>query len=222
MSECHAAAPATPPTSDYFSWHDEYAQPGSPLHLRLVVVRDLIASAFDALPPGPIRIVSMCAGQGLDVLPAVHRHRRGAEIGGRLVELDPGNVAVARQTIDVLGLRGIEVVRGDAGVSDAYVGAASSDLVLACGIFGNIADEDVERTVSFLPAICSPGAWVIWTRYPRNDAIIPTIRQWFSRAGFESVVSVVPEVPMFGVAAARFAGRPTPLRPGLRLFGDLR
>ncbi len=204
---------------DYQAWHDAYDRPGSRLHLRLLVVQDLIAAALDVLPPGPVRVVSMCAGQGRDVLTVARRHRRGGDLTGRLVELDAANAAAARETIAATGLAGIEVEEADAGRSDAYLGAAPAALVLACGVFGNISDADIEATVRFLPALCAPGAWVVWTRYPREDGLVDRIQGWFTEAGFEPVVLVVPDGGLhFGVGACRFAGVPAPLVGGRRLF----
>jgi Putative methyltransferase len=208
---------------DYRAWHDGYDRPGSRLHLRLLVVQDLIAQALDDLAPGPVRVVSLCAGQGRDVLGVARRHRRGGDLTGRLVELDAANVAAARATIAAAGLAGIEAVAGDAGLSDAYVGAAPADLVLACGIFGNVSDADVEGTVRFLPALSAPGAWVVWTRFPREDGLVDRIRGWFAEAGFEERALVVPEAGLrFGVGAARYAGGPVPLAAGRRLFSFVR
>jgi hypothetical protein len=203
---------------DYQAWHDGYDQPGSKLHLRLLVVQDLIAQALDDLPPGPVRVLSMCAGQGRDVLTVARRHRRGGDMAGLLVELDAGNVATARATIAAAGLTGIEAVEGDAGVSDAYVGAAPADLVLACGIFGNVSAADVEATVRFLPALCAPGGWVVWTRYPREDGLVDRIQGWFAELGFALRAMVVPDGVRFGVGAHRFEGTPAELTPGMRLF----
>jgi len=206
---------------DYVAWHDDYEQPGSRLHLRLLVVQDLLADVLDRAAPGPVRFVSICAGQGHDVLTVARRHRRGGDLTGRLVELDPTNVSAARASIATAGLGAIEVVEADAGSSDAYVGATSNALVLACGIFGNITDADIERTITFLPALCAPGAHVVWTRYPRGD-ILERIRAWLARAGFEPYASVVSEELGFGVGAARFLGEPAPLEPGVRVFDFVR
>lgn len=207
------------PLRDYRTWHDAYDRPGSPLHLRLLVVQDLIAEALDRLPPGPVRVISMCAGEGRDILTVARRHRRGPDLTGRLVELDPANAAAARAAAAAAGLAGIEVVEGDAGRTDAYPGAAPADLVLACGIFGNVSRADIERTVRFLPALCAAGARVIWTRHPRDQGLLDRVRGWFAEAGFADQVVVVPDGGLhFGVGACRFAGTPVPLPPGERIF----
>jgi hypothetical protein len=205
---------------DYLAWHDDYDRPGSALHLRLLVVQDLLAAALDECPPGPIRIISMCAGQARDVVTVARRHRRGDDVFGRLVELDPRNAQHARNAIAEAGLTGLEVVEGDAGRSDTYLGAVPADVVLACGIFGNITDQEVEQTVRALPALCAPNAWVIWTRGPRDDRILHTIEEWFSSAEFEPIGLVVGKGGLFGARAARYRGITQPLRSGVTYFGD--
>jgi hypothetical protein len=134
------------------------------------------------------------------------------------VEADPRNAAAARTGIEQAGLGGLRVIEGDAGQSAAYAGAVPAGLVLACGIFGNVSDEDIRRTVGCLPALCAPGGWVIWTRNPRPDGILPVIQGRFEEAGFRPQALVVPERDLFGVGAARLTGRPRPFRSGQELF----
>ena len=68
--------------SEWVQWHEEYA-PGQPLALRLGLVQDLIRSALDERPPGPIRVISMCAGDGRDLLGVLAGHpRRYADTTG--------------------------------------------------------------------------------------------------------------------------------------------
>jgi len=82
------------------------------------------------------------------------------------------------------------VVRSDAGCTDSYAGAVPADLVLLCGVFGNLSDEDVQATVGVARQLCTAGGTVAWTRgrFDR-DPVEPTdeIRVWFDRAGFEEV-----------------------------------
>jgi hypothetical protein len=203
---------------DYAAWHDDYDRPGSALQLRLLVVQDLIASALDELPSGPVRLISMCAGQGRDLITVARRHRRGGDLTGVLVEADPRNVAAARKDIEQAGLGGLTVIEGDAGHSGIYAGGVPADLVLACGIFGNVSDEDIRRTIGFLPALCAPGAWMLWTRAPREDGILNTIQDWSAGAGFQPHALVIGEGNLFGVGAAVLTGPPLPYRPDAPLF----
>src|SRR5712691_2900368 len=93
-------------THDWRGWHEAYDHPGSPLARRLAVVQQCIAAALDAAPPGPIRVVSMCAGEGRDLLGVLESHSRRADVHGCLVELDPELAATARtrapETFEVL------------------------------------------------------------------------------------------------------------------------
>ncbi|WP_254876747.1 hypothetical protein [Verrucosispora sp. NA02020] len=130
-------------TRDWYAWHDQYADPASPLSRRLAEVRTRVGAALDEARPGRLRAVSLCAGQGRDVIPVLAAHPRGADVTARLVELDPRNVEVARAAVARAGLSGVEVVRGDAARTDAYAGMVPADLVLACGVFGNITESDV-------------------------------------------------------------------------------
>ena len=137
---------------------------------------------------------------------------------GRLVELDEGNAAVARATARRAGLDSIEVVRGDAALTDAYVGMVPAELVLVCGVFGNVVDDDIKNTVLALPQFCAEGATVVWTRHRKPPDLTPAVRGWFAEAGFEEVAFDAPSDALFGVGCHRLVGEPVPLVPGQQLF----
>ena len=161
-----------PMAADWHEWHRAYDEPDSPLSRRLAIVQDAIRAALDAAPPGEIRVVSMCAGEGRDILGVLADHPRAADVRGRLVELDAGLAATARAHAPA----GIEVLVGDAGLASSYTGAVPADVVLMCGVFGNIADTDVENTVRHAASLCAPGATVIWTRHRRPPDGTPQVR----------------------------------------------
>lgn len=207
---------------DYVAWHDAYAEPGSPLHRRLQVVIELIGVALDGMPAGPCPFVSLCAGQGHDVLTVAATHQRGADLVGRLVELDPANAAAATAHIEELALTGVEVRTADAGRTDACSGAVPADLVVACGIFGNISLDDIERTVRALLSLCAPGGWVVWTRHPREVGVLERIEAWFADAGFERQALVVDPGQEFAVGLHRLTRDPVPFAPGQPLFTFIR
>jgi hypothetical protein len=206
---------------DYVGWHDDYERPGTPLHRRLQVVIRMIRRSLDALPPGRVRVLSLCAGQGADLLGAADGHERAPDLTGRLVELDRHNVERAQARVAELGLA-VDVVAADASTSGAYVGAVPADLVLACGIFGNISDADIERTIRFLPSLCAPGAWVIWTRHPRDAELFERLPTWFAASGLEPIEVEVSEDQAWGVGANRLVGEPPAFQPGQHLFTFIR
>jgi hypothetical protein len=173
-----------------------------------------VRAALDACAPGPIRLVSMCAGQGHDVLGALDGHPRASDVRARLVELNVDNVAQARANAPA----NVEVVCGDASSTSIYAGAVPAEVVLANGVFGNISDADIERTVTRLPSLCAPNATVVWTRHRRPPDATPAIREWFATAGFDEVAFEGPEGFIFGVGVHRLACDPDPFVPGVTLF----
>ncbi len=202
---------------DWGAWHDAYDDPGSPLAQRLAVVQARIAAALDAAPPGPLRAVSMCAGQGRDLIPVLASHPHGRDVTARLVELDPALAATARRAARDAGLPGVEVVTGDASLTDAYAGLVPADLVLACGVFGNITEPDIRRTVACCAQLCATGGITLWTRGRGEPDLVPRICGWFSEDGFELSWLSDPGVK-YGVGAHRFTAQPRPLAAGLRMF----
>ena len=205
--------------TDWERWHEGYDE-GSPLHGRLVCVQAQIRELLDRSAPGPIRIVSVCAGQGRDLLPAVAGHPRREDVRARLVELDPRNVAAAAAAARAEGLE-VDVVEGDAGSLGAYEGAVPAGIVLACGVLGNISDADVERTIAHLPMLCAPGASVIWTRGASEPDLRPSIRNWFAEHGFEEEFFHA-EPGSWGVGVHRLSADPRPLDPAVELFTFVR
>ena len=200
--------------TDWASWHAPYDDPHSPLSQRLQEVRRQISAALDRAPAGPLRLLSLCAGRGLDVLPVLTSNPRGCDVTGRLVELDARNAAAAREHAPP----GVEVVQGDAGTTDTCAGAAPADLLLLCGIFGNVADDDIRRTAQAVPTLCAPGATVVWTRSTHAPDLTPSIRRWFADAGVTETSFLAEKPDGWSVSAGTFTGEPQPLRPGLRLF----
>lgn len=201
---------------DWLLWHSPYDEPASDLSRRLALVQARLSEAIDSCPPGPIRIVSMCAGQGRDILGVLAQHPRAGDVSARLVELDPRNAALARES--AARFPGVEVVESDAGCTDSYAGAVPADIVLACGVFGNISEEDIHRTVTALPGLCAPGAVVIWTRHRRQPDLTPRLRGWFRSAGFTEEAFGGPDGTLMAVGSHRLVGEAPAFRPGQYLF----
>ena len=207
---------------DWQEWHAPYDDPDSRLSRRLAEVQGCLRTAIDATPPGDFRLISMCSGEARDVLGVLDGHPRRAEAHGLLVEWDPTLAQVARDRAEQIGATNLEVRTGDAAELANYSEAAPADIVLVCGVFGNISDEDIERTVLALPQLCGAGGTVIWTRHTHEPDITPKVREWFTDAGFEEISWSSPEEWQYGVGANRFVGHPEPLDLGGRIFTFIR
>ena len=57
--------------TDRQQWHAPHQDAGSPLSARLRAVQHEVGRALDRASPGPVRLLSLCAGQGRDVLPVL-------------------------------------------------------------------------------------------------------------------------------------------------------
>ena len=204
---------------DYEAWHRQYDDPTSTLAQRLAMVQRRLAERLSAAAPGAVRIISMCAGQGRDLFGVLPAHQRRGDVTAVLVELDHRNVEVARASTAQTGLTQIDVLEGDASVSDIYPPFVPADIVLACGIFGNISDQDLERTVRNLSMLCRAGASVIWTRHRNEPDLTPRIRGWFAESGFEELsFDAIDNESKSGIGTVRLIGAPLPFRPDFRFF----
>jgi hypothetical protein len=201
---------------DWRAWHSGYESPDSELGRRLALVQAQLRGVLDHSAPGPIRAISVCAGQGHDLIGVLAEHPRRADVSARLVELDPQNVALAQRAAAATGLHAVEAVAADASLTDAYVGAVPADVVVVCGVFGNISAPDVVHTIERLGQLCAPNATVVWTRHRRAPDLVPHIRETFERCGFGELA--FEEAPPFGVGVNRLRVAPQPLQPGVRLF----
>jgi hypothetical protein len=208
--------------TDWATWHRGYEDPRSTLSQRLVVVQRAIGDVLRARDGTDVRAVSICAGDGRDLLGAISREPDCGRISARLVEQDSRLVQRARDTVEQAGLDSIDVVACDAAVTDAYVGAVPADLVLVCGVFGNVSDGDVARIIGAMPQLCARRASVIWTRHRRRPDLTPRIRAWFHEAGFVERIFESPGAGSWSVGVHEFRGIPRQLRTNETLFTFVR
>jgi hypothetical protein len=211
-------------STDWEAWHDDYADPSSALSARLVVVRSEIRTALDRWAAAgrsePLTVLSACAGDGRDILGVLAERagRSPGRVAVTLLETDRRNLARAERFCRRTGLAGVRLLDRDAGLSSSYLDAAPADLVLMCGVFGNLTDPDVHRLVGFLPALCRPAATLIWTRSRRPPDLTPAIRGWLADAGFTELSFTAPPEVLGSVGTQRFDGEPVPLLPDQQLF----
>jgi hypothetical protein len=209
---------------DWLEWHQKYDQPGSSLPRRLAVVQECLGRALSDIAgcgSGEVRLISMCAGEGLDVLPILAAHDQGDRVRALLVEIDPRLAGRAREAAGERGLSRVEVRTADAGITDAYLDFAPAHLVLACGVFGNITNADVRGTIAALPSLLAPGGVVIWTRGRPDDGTEPSqrVRTWFAADGFTELAFAAPDDATFRVGMHQLAAAPASAPvPSSRLF----
>jgi hypothetical protein len=194
--------------TDWRQWHARYDDPESSLARRLEVVRRHVSEAVSGhRPTTPMRILSLCSGDGRDLLPILARGER-LMAHAILVEQDATLAQEARATAVKLGVDHVTVVTGDAGETKSFAFALPVDLLLLCGIFGNVSEEDVALTVAATPAMLRPGGTVIWTRGSTPPDLRSTIRRWFVDAGRRDT-AVDSEPNGFGVGVATESQRST-------------
>ena len=75
----------------------------------------------------------------------------------------------------------------DAGDVDAFRDILPVDVLMLCGVFGNIDHIRVKDVIDVVPGLVSPGGYVIWTRGGSDPDRRPQIRRWFESAGLEEI-----------------------------------
>jgi hypothetical protein len=204
---------------DYQQWHEQYDDPESGLSWRLGVVRRLISAHLDE-HAGPVRILSLCAGDGRDVIGVLRSRDDAARVRATLVEAHPDIAEAARESAGELP---VDVRVGDAGDLATCADLAPVDLLLLVGIFGNISTADIERTVRVAPALCRPGATVLWSRSRGREDLHDTIRGWWREAGCTELETASFErAGRPAVGAVRYDGAVRPVDPATHLFTFIR
>ena len=210
-------------TRGYQDWHRGYDDSSSGLSWRLQRVRQHLGDALDG-HPGETRVLSVCAGDGRDLLGVLAGRADADRVSAVLLELHPGLAQRARDKAATAGLVRVEVRAVDAGTADSYLGAVPADVVLLVGIFGNVADDDLWRLVAFAPQLCRPGATLVWSRGRSFSRELPgvtsgdlngEVRAEFVAAGFSELVYEAHEgggLPALGVV--RYEGPTVELRVG--------
>ncbi|MEY9862215.1 hypothetical protein ABH935_007860 [Catenulispora sp. GAS73] len=209
-----------PGLRDWKPWFAEYDNQDSSMAQRLVVVQRGIRRALDEAPAGSIKILSLCAGEGRDLIPVLAEHPRRGDVHARLIEFDPVTARVARDAATAAGLDGaVDVVTGDAADPARFGDYAPADLLLLCGIFGNITEADIQNTATRAANLTARGGTAIWTRHRFDPAVIPRIHGWFTAAGFSDLWESDSELPTaVYVAGNRQERDPAPSPDDKKLF----
>ena len=205
-------------------WHDWFKQydrfPG--LQARLQLVRREIAATLDECPPGPVQIVSVCAGDGRDLIGALQNHARRKDVLASLLDNHRESLDRGRAAAKTAGLeRQLRFVLADATRAGNYSGIVPADLVILSGFLGHLRHEDVPGLIASLPMLCKTGGWVIWNRHlliHDGSEQVCALRELLRQTKFEEVHFETTAADGFAVGRARFTGPVMPLDRNRVLF----
>lgn len=187
---------------DWLDWHQAYDVPASSLARRLEVVTGRLNQALEEGTAAEPLLLSLCAGDGRDVIGVLAARGTRPQVTAVLVERDVTLVRRGRDAANGAGLSSVHVRCADAGDPASFSDVLPVDVLMLCGIFGNIEHAAVKRVIEAIPRIVRPGGYVIWTRGGSEPDRRPEIRRWFRSAGLEEVA---------------FDGAPQPYGVGMNL-----
>lgn len=171
---------------DWLAWHEAYDDPSSSLVRRLEVVRRRLGMVLDAAGE-PRLLLSLCAGDARDVIPVLAARAAWSSVSAVLVELDEELSRRAMEAATSSGLETVEVRCADAGNPASFADVLPVDVLLLCGIFGNIDHQGVNDVIDAVPQMLVEGGFVIWTRGGSYPDRRPEVRSWFRTAGLAEV-----------------------------------
>ena len=206
---------------DWNEWHRQYSILPS-LQARLQMVREQIIAALAACPPGPIRVISVCAGDGRDLISALVDHPRRKDVTGVLLDNHPDSIARGQAAAEQAGLGAqLRFLLADAGRADSYQGSVPADVLILSGFLGHLRHADVPRLIRNLPMVCKTGGWAIWSRHlvlHGGREQVPAIRELLRQAKFEEIHFAAQPPDGFAVGRNHFTGQSAPLDPTQVLF----
>src|SRR5215475_2953214 len=123
---------------DWATWHDLY-EVSTPLKERLLAVREQIAAAAAKVTGQSLHLVSICAGDGRDVIGTFAAADARHDVHATLIESHPALVARGQAAVAQLGLaRRLTFRCADATQSSTYVDLRPAHLIVLSGVFGNL------------------------------------------------------------------------------------
>jgi hypothetical protein len=175
---------------------------------RLVAVQNHLAECLDSAPEGPVRILSMCAGDGRDVVGVLSSHRRRPDATAWLVELNRQSVTVGALLATRSGLiDNVRFLNEDATTYATYRGIAPADVVLVCGVWGHVPADEKRRLAQAMGSLCKPGGRVIWTRgVSKGMSRLHEVEALFAGPHWEKVRAGFTPDQTWAVATHRYRG----------------
>lgn len=208
---------------DWADWHRMYKS-NEHLKARLELVRHTLRQVLDSRPPGRIRLISICAGDGRDILEDVSKHPRRDDIQAWLIDSDAPSVVRGQAAAAKLGLdRSVHFRHADAASGQSYIDIVPADILVVSGFIGRFTFQELEKFVARLPALCASGAAVIWSRhiFGNRGTDISRLRELFHAHQFQEQAFAVASTNGYGVGWQCFIGTPLALERNLVLFDAL-
>jgi len=174
------------------NWPRRAYDRGSYQH-RLEAVEQHLHTALDRAPAGRIRVVSICAGDGRDVINVVDSHSRRGDVTAWLVEADCKSVEAGIARARAAGLDNhVRLIQADATMFATYQDIPRADVLLFCGVWGHVAAEERDSVVAACRALCCQGGSLIWTRGVQfGMARVDEIRGLFRESQWEQAQETI-------------------------------
>jgi SAM-dependent methyltransferase len=180
----------------------------SSYRLRLGEVQAHLSRCLDEAAPGPVYIVSLCAGDGRDVTGTLEAHPRRSDVEAWLVERDWKSVEAGIQSAAGKELRDhVHFILGDATNYATYANLSVCDIVVFCGVLGHVMPCEKAETVKRVAQFCKPGGAIVWTRgLKRGKSRVSDVERLFDQALCEKVRSSVTADGKWGIVTHRYMG----------------
>lgn len=172
---------------DWLRWYGDYDDPTSSLARRLEGVKRRLTEALDGAASTVPTILSLCAGDGRDVIPVIAARPTTSPVTAILVENNHTLANRARGASAAVGCSQVQVRCRDAGDPASFADVLPVDVLMLCGIFGNIEHRTVKDIIDLIPRLVVLGGYVIWTRGGSEPDRRPEVRHWFRAAGLDEV-----------------------------------
>jgi hypothetical protein len=198
----------------------ERAYQQDPYRQRLSAVQDRLAECLDQAPVGPVRIISVCAGDGRDAISVLTTHPRRHDVSAWLIEQDQRSVLDGSRRAARVGLANtVTFLNGDATDYATYQRIAPADIVLLCGVWGHVPTLERIPLVRALTALCKTRGVVIWTRgVSKGLERLHEIQSVFAASSWEQSRVSFTSDKKWAVVIQRYLALPIPLPSSGRIF----
>jgi hypothetical protein len=99
-------------------------------------------------------------------------HPRGDHTSVYLIESNPALVAHGEGAVAQCDLlTRVQFLHADATLSTTYQAIAPADVLIVCGVFGNVRASDTAPMIENLRCLCRRQGRVVWTRTAHNLVI---------------------------------------------------